>query len=101
MGPTSSERPICAVIPAAGKGTRLGLAVPKILASLTPTVTVWDVLRTLLTPYVEHMHVILSPSGVRSNRRTPSEVSSATSLRPHVGCVTLSGPAAADKLPAR
>lgn len=45
--------------------------------------------------------VIRSPSGVRSNRRSPSEVSSAASLRPHVGCVTLSGPAAADKLPAR
>jgi bifunctional UDP-N-acetylglucosamine pyrophosphorylase/glucosamine-1-phosphate N-acetyltransferase len=52
---------ICAVIPAAGRGTRLGLDVPKILVPVNDQMTVWHVLRDLLLPHVEHVHVVLSP----------------------------------------
>ena len=61
---TEALRSISAVIPAAGRGARLGLDVPKILASLTPALTVWDALRTLLEPYVDDLHVVLSPFAV-------------------------------------
>ena len=55
---------ICAVIPAAGRGTRLGLDVPKILAPLSQDLKIWHVLRDLLLPHVEHVHVVLSPSSI-------------------------------------
>jgi len=56
---------VCAVIPAAGRGTRLGLPVPKILAPIREDLTVWSVLRDSLIPIVERVVVVLSPSGVR------------------------------------
>jgi len=55
---------ICAVIPAAGRGSRLGLDVPKILAPIKPGYTIWDVLKQKLLPLVDHVHVILSPAGL-------------------------------------
>jgi bifunctional UDP-N-acetylglucosamine pyrophosphorylase/glucosamine-1-phosphate N-acetyltransferase len=54
---------ICAVIPAAGRGTRLGLDRPKILIPLTERDTIWSVLQASLAPLVEHIHLILSPQG--------------------------------------
>jgi CTP:molybdopterin cytidylyltransferase MocA len=56
---------ICALIPAAGKGSRLGLgpAVPKLLVEIVPGVTLWDVLRARLGPVVDHIHVVVSPAG--------------------------------------
>ncbi len=55
---------ICAVIPAAGRGSRLGFDVPKILAPIAGKHTIWDVLKEKLLPLVDHIHVILSPSGL-------------------------------------
>jgi bifunctional UDP-N-acetylglucosamine pyrophosphorylase / glucosamine-1-phosphate N-acetyltransferase len=54
---------ICAVIPAAGRGTRLGLETPKILVSIDKNRTIWSVLENILVAYVDHIHVILSPDG--------------------------------------
>ena len=54
---------ICAVIPAAGFGTRLGLRTPKILAQLSATETVLSILRARLLPLVDHINIIASPSG--------------------------------------
>lgn len=54
---------ICAVIPAAGRGTRLGSDVPKIFTSLTKRDTVWTVLREKLSPLVDHVCLVLSPEG--------------------------------------
>lgn len=54
-------RSICAVIPAAGRGTRLGLACPKILAPLGKS-TVWSLLRSKLTGIADHIAVVLSPA---------------------------------------
>jgi bifunctional UDP-N-acetylglucosamine pyrophosphorylase/glucosamine-1-phosphate N-acetyltransferase len=54
----------CAVIPAAGRGSRLGAKVPKLLVQLTPTKTIWSVLRDKLQANaVDHIHVIVSPAG--------------------------------------
>jgi len=58
------QRSICAVIPAAGRGARLGLDVPKLLAPLRPDQTVWDVLYAKIAAYVQHVQVILHPSMV-------------------------------------
>ncbi|GLW25744.1 NTP transferase domain-containing protein [Microbispora triticiradicis] len=54
---------ICAVIPAAGRGTRLGLGIPKIMVEVADGVTVWHVLHQRLRPHVEHVHVVMSPEG--------------------------------------
>jgi bifunctional UDP-N-acetylglucosamine pyrophosphorylase/glucosamine-1-phosphate N-acetyltransferase len=53
----------CAVIPAAGRGIRLGLDRPKILAPLNDNETIWSVLRRKLVAIVDHIHVIVSPEG--------------------------------------
>jgi bifunctional UDP-N-acetylglucosamine pyrophosphorylase / glucosamine-1-phosphate N-acetyltransferase len=50
-----------AVIPAAGKGSRLGLDRPKILAPLTGTETVWTVLSRKLGPFVDCINLVMSP----------------------------------------
>lgn len=55
---------ICAVIPAAGRGTRLGLSCPKILAPLGPGRTIWTILRDRIIKHCDHINVILSPSGM-------------------------------------
>lgn len=53
----------CAVVPAAGRGTRLGLDTPKILAPILPPDTIWSVLRAKLGLSVDHIAVVMSPWG--------------------------------------
>ncbi|MDA0637476.1 NTP transferase domain-containing protein [Nonomuraea sp. MCN248] len=64
-----SERGVCAVIPAAGSGTRLGLGIPKIMLEIADGVTVWHLLHRRLSPWVEHVHVVVSPAGEIPFRR--------------------------------
>jgi len=52
---------ICAVIPAAGRGTRLGLNVPKLLAPIDPETTIWSILRGKLLPNVDRIHLVVAP----------------------------------------
>jgi len=66
---------ICAVVPAAGRGTRLGADGPKILTPLTDTQTVWDILRARLAPLVDHIHLVLSPEGAADFPALPANVS--------------------------
>jgi bifunctional UDP-N-acetylglucosamine pyrophosphorylase / glucosamine-1-phosphate N-acetyltransferase len=54
---------VCAVIPAAGRGSRLGLDLPKLLAPIGPQLTIWSVLKEKILPFVDHIHVVLSPAG--------------------------------------
>jgi bifunctional UDP-N-acetylglucosamine pyrophosphorylase / glucosamine-1-phosphate N-acetyltransferase len=54
---------ICAVIPAAGSGTRLGGDGPKILTALTGRDSIWSILQAKLAPLVDHIHLVLSPEG--------------------------------------
>lgn len=53
----------CAVIPAAGNGSRLGLPVPKLLARVGDADTVWTLLSRRLRGVVDHVHVVASPVG--------------------------------------
>lgn len=53
---------ICAVIPAAGRGSRLGLDCPKVLVPIDGERRVWDVLRDNLGAVTDKIHIILAPS---------------------------------------
>ena len=66
---------VCAVIPAAGRGSRLGLGVPKILAPLSAHQTIWSVLHAKLAPLVDHIHLVLSPDGAAAFPPLPPNVS--------------------------
>src|SRR5579871_1715932 len=66
---------ICAVIAAAGRGTRLGSDKPKILTSLTPRDTIWSILHGKLSPLVDHIHLVLSPEGMAQFPAPPANVS--------------------------
>jgi len=55
---------ICAVIPAAGRGSRLGLEIPKILVPIDEQHVIWNILCDLLTPVVDHIHVVVAPKAV-------------------------------------
>ena len=54
---------VCAVIPAAGRGSRLGIDRPKLLAPIADSLTIFDVLRDLLLEHVDHVCFIVSPGG--------------------------------------
>ena len=54
---------ICAVIPAAGRGTRLGSGGPKILTPVTDSESIWSILYGTVSPIVDHVHLVLSPEG--------------------------------------
>jgi len=71
---------VCALIPAAGRGSRLGTDAPKILAPLTEQDTIWSVLHAKLQPLVDHIHLVLSPDGAKAFPRLPAGVS--TSIQP-------------------
>lgn len=55
---------LCAVVPAAGRGTRLGGNLPKLLAPLGQGATVWSVLSRKLLAVADHVSLIVSPAGV-------------------------------------
>lgn len=65
---------ICAVIPAAGRGTRLGTDRPKILTPLTAHDTIWSILHRKLSPLVDQIHLVLSPDGARQLPILPANV---------------------------
>jgi len=64
---------VCAVIPAAGLGTRLGLGIPKITLEIATGVTVWHLLYRRLRPWVERVHVVVSPTGEPLFRRLAAD----------------------------
>jgi bifunctional N-acetylglucosamine-1-phosphate-uridyltransferase/glucosamine-1-phosphate-acetyltransferase GlmU-like protein len=66
---------VCALIPAAGRGSRLGTDTPKILAPLTERDTIWSILHAKLAPLVDHIHLVLSPEGAEAFPPLPSNVS--------------------------
>jgi len=73
---------ICAIIPAAGRGSRLGIAKPKILAPLNAQETIWSVLHGKLAPLVDHIHLVLSPEGARDFPALPPQVSQSIQPQP-------------------
>lgn len=54
---------VCAVVPAAGRGSRLGLAAPKVFTEIMPGFTIWDAVRRHLAPAVDQLVLVLSPDG--------------------------------------
>jgi bifunctional N-acetylglucosamine-1-phosphate-uridyltransferase/glucosamine-1-phosphate-acetyltransferase GlmU-like protein len=54
---------VCAVVPAAGRGTRLGAEVPKVFVPIVPNITIWDAIHDKLMPLVDHTVLVLSPDG--------------------------------------
>jgi bifunctional UDP-N-acetylglucosamine pyrophosphorylase/glucosamine-1-phosphate N-acetyltransferase len=66
---------ICAVIPAAGRGTRLGTDQPKMLTPLNARDTVWSILYAKLALLVDHIHLVLSPDGATQFTAAPANVS--------------------------
>jgi len=73
---------VCALIPAAGRGSRLGTAAPKILAPVTESETVWSILHAKLAPLVDHIHLVLSPDGALAFPPLPAGVSSSIQPQP-------------------
>jgi bifunctional UDP-N-acetylglucosamine pyrophosphorylase/glucosamine-1-phosphate N-acetyltransferase len=73
---------ICAVIPAAGRGTRLGADAPKILTPLTANDTIWSILHDKLSPLVDHIHLVLSPDGAAGFAPLPANVSASVQPAP-------------------
>ncbi|HLJ48830.1 MAG TPA: NTP transferase domain-containing protein [Bryobacteraceae bacterium] len=53
---------LCAVIPAAGRGSRLGLDCPKILAPIDGDTTIWSILHEKLRPRVDTICVVVAPA---------------------------------------
>jgi bifunctional UDP-N-acetylglucosamine pyrophosphorylase/glucosamine-1-phosphate N-acetyltransferase len=51
----------CAVVPAAGRGTRLGLNIPKLLAPVSEDATIWSILREKLFSAAERIHLVVAP----------------------------------------
>src|SRR5471032_471648 len=74
---------VCAVIPAAGRGTRLGADGPKILTPLTDRDTIWSTLHAKLSPLVDHIHLVLSPEGAAAFPPLPANVSISTQPAPN------------------
>jgi bifunctional UDP-N-acetylglucosamine pyrophosphorylase/glucosamine-1-phosphate N-acetyltransferase len=56
-----SRNDICAVLPAAGRGSRLGLDVPKLCAPIHNGMTVWSIMRPKLLSTVDRIHLIVAP----------------------------------------
>ncbi len=52
---------IHAIVPAAGRGSRLGLDRPKILAPLGPGLTIWSVLSRKLLAVADRLNVVVAP----------------------------------------
>jgi len=62
-GQDCKQMRLCAVVPAAGRGTRLGTAMPKLLTPLGNGETIWSVLCGKLLAVADHVNVIVSPEG--------------------------------------
>jgi len=73
---------ICAVIPAAGRGTRLGSDLPKILTPLSARETIWSILHAKLAPLVDHIHLVLSPDGAKQLPALPANASASIQPAP-------------------
>ncbi len=77
---------LCAVIPAAGRGSRLGLDRPKILAPVSGDATIWSVLKTRLKPFADRIHVVVSPGGANAFHEAllpdPDRTTITTSIQP-------------------
>jgi bifunctional UDP-N-acetylglucosamine pyrophosphorylase / glucosamine-1-phosphate N-acetyltransferase len=64
--PSSAEvvrHRVCAVVPAAGRGTRLGTQIPKVFVPILSSITIWDAIHNKLAQVAGHIVLVLSPEG--------------------------------------
>jgi bifunctional N-acetylglucosamine-1-phosphate-uridyltransferase/glucosamine-1-phosphate-acetyltransferase GlmU-like protein len=66
------RRRICAIVPAAGRGTRLSADAPKIFVSILPDLTIWDAVRRQLSQVTAPIILILSPEGLSYLENNPA-----------------------------
>jgi bifunctional N-acetylglucosamine-1-phosphate-uridyltransferase/glucosamine-1-phosphate-acetyltransferase GlmU-like protein len=60
----ASSRPrLCAIVPAAGRGSRLGADVPKVFVPILPGVTIWDAIHRTLSQVADRIVLVLSSDG--------------------------------------
>jgi bifunctional UDP-N-acetylglucosamine pyrophosphorylase / glucosamine-1-phosphate N-acetyltransferase len=55
---------LCAIVPAAGRGSRLGVDIPKVFVPILPDITIWDAVRGKLSQVADHLVLVLSPDGL-------------------------------------
>ena len=72
---TDDLRPIFAVVPAAGRGSRLEINIPKVFVPISPSMTIWDAIRGQVSPVVDEIVLILSPEGSRHVAENPASFS--------------------------
>ena len=72
-------RPLTAVIPAAGRGSRLGLSIPKVFVPLAEDRTIWDVIHEKVAAVAHVVVLVLSPEGEDYARRTQPKLFQANS----------------------
>lgn len=63
---------ICAVIPAAGKGTRLHSDRPKIFTELLPGIMIYDIIMKRIREVADQITLVLSPEGLEYYRALPA-----------------------------
>jgi bifunctional N-acetylglucosamine-1-phosphate-uridyltransferase/glucosamine-1-phosphate-acetyltransferase GlmU-like protein len=73
---------LCAIIPAAGRGSRLGVDVPKVFVPILPGFTIWDAVRGKLSQVANPLILVLSPEGLAYAKQTdfPPETFAKTTL---------------------
>jgi bifunctional UDP-N-acetylglucosamine pyrophosphorylase/glucosamine-1-phosphate N-acetyltransferase len=59
----SIPRSLCAVVPAAGRGSRLGVDTPKVFVPILPGLTIWEAVRGKLARVADRIVLVLSPDG--------------------------------------
>jgi len=60
-----SRHRLCAIVPAAGRGSRLGVDIPKVFVPILPDVTIWDAVRGKLCQVADRIILVLSPEGIK------------------------------------
>ncbi|MCE0522823.1 MAG: 2-C-methyl-D-erythritol 4-phosphate cytidylyltransferase [Methylacidiphilales bacterium] len=69
--PSPAGRRLCALVPAAGRGTRLNADLPKAFVPILPDVTIWDAVRGKLSQVAAPIILVLSPEGLSYVEKNP------------------------------
>jgi bifunctional UDP-N-acetylglucosamine pyrophosphorylase/glucosamine-1-phosphate N-acetyltransferase len=80
-----SQRRLCAVVPAAGRGTRLGVPSPKVFVPILPSITIWDAIHRQLCRVTDHIVLVLSPEGHDYQKRNPANFSPESFEKTEIG----------------
>ena len=81
----ATSKRICAIVPAAGRGSRLGTSIPKIFVPILPAVTIWDVIRDKLSELVDDIVLVLSPDGKSYQEQSLADLNSKSFYKTEIG----------------